>query len=109
MGRREVQAVVNTVVPCAHMAWPSNSAPALPWATFYLDGMEALYADGRVYATVNTWVVELYQKTADTALESALESAIETNFTPYSKSETWVESENCMQTVYAFTEIERSS
>lgn len=91
------------------MAWTSSAAPALPWATFYLDGMDALYADGKVYATINTWVVELYQKTCDTALEAALESAIVNNFTPYSKSEAWVESENCIQTVYAFTEFERST
>ena len=96
-----------TGVPSTHMAWPVNSAPPLPWAVFYLDDDLKLNADNRRWASRGTCVVELYQKAADPALEGKVESAINEAFGDYDKTETWVDSEDCLMTIYRFTVIER--
>ena len=107
MGRKEVQKAVTAAgLPCCHMAWLEGQAPPLPWCVFYLDDTDGVFADNTVRTFVNRWVVELYQKSADAALENALEQSLLDAFGPFIKSETWVRSENCLQTAYHFTEID---
>ena len=94
-------------IPMAHMFFPEGSAPPLPWTVFFLDEENGLYADDRVYAHVERWTLELYQRSSDSQLEERLEAAIERAFGPYSKEESWVEKENCLLTAYTFTCITR--
>lgn len=109
MSRKDVNAVLeSTGLPAAHMAWPVGSAPDLPWAVFYLEEDRKLNADNRRWATYGTWAVELYQRAADPEIEGKVEDALSEAFGDYSKEETWVESENCLMTVYRFTVIERN-
>lgn len=109
MGKAEIYTAISTVVPCVHMAWREGTAPALPWAVYYLDESSSLFASNTRYANVNRWTVELYQKSSDLTLETQLETALDTNFGGYSKSEAWIDTENCVQTTYMFTEIERTN
>lgn len=109
MSRKQVAAALKASgIPFAHMAWPVNQAPDLPWCVFYLDEDSRLHADNRRWASYGSWIVELYQKAADSAVEEAVEDAVATAFGDYSKSETWVDSEDCLMTSYRFTVIERS-
>lgn len=106
MSRADVVAAVKAAgIPCVHMAWPKGSAPRLPWAAFYLDSQSGAEADDSVYAPVMRWVVELYQKEPDEALEARLEGSLQAAFGPFDKSESWVEQEGCTQTAYRFTQI----
>lgn len=95
-------------IPFAHMTWPVNQAPDLPWCVFYLDEDYAFNADGKRFITYGYWTVELYQKAADSAIEKQVEDAITQAFGDYRKSETWVDEEDCLMTSYAFTVIERN-
>ncbi len=108
MSYADVQTCVESAgIPCVHTAWPAGSAPQLPWCVFYLDESDGFYADGTAFAESESWVVELYQRSRDAAVEATLESAIRSRFGPFRKTEGWVESEGCLQTAYYFTEIER--
>ena len=108
MSHVDVQSAINAVVPCTHMAWPSGKAPeSLPWAVFYLDESDGLYADGIRYVDRNSWVVELYMKSRDAELESRIDAAITDSFGAFRKTEAWVASEQCLQIAYYFTEIQR--
>lgn len=107
MSRADVVAAVRAAgIPVVHMAWPKGSAPRLPWAAYYLDDQDGMYADDEVWAAVERWVVELYEREPDEDLEALLESSISEAFGPFDKSETWVESEGCTQTTYRFTQTE---
>lgn len=107
MGRREVMAAATSVgLPCAHMAWLEGQAPSLPFAVFYIDQTDGMFADNRMHTLVNNWVIELYQRQADEALEKALEESIQDSFGGFRKTEAWVDKEKCLMTAYYFTEIE---
>ncbi len=107
MSRADVQGCVSSVVPCAHMAWPKGCAPELPWAVFYASGRRGKAADNRTASRTTEWCVELYERSGDSVLEDALEAAIEAAFGPCSVTEAWVEEEQCLQTSYYFTSVER--
>lgn len=104
MARKEVQAAISPILPCAHMAWRKGSAPNLPWCVFYEDDMGGFYADGEI-SSITHWTLELYQEYCDSAIEKQIEEAIVSNFSPFSRYETWVEEEGAILTVYQFTEI----
>lgn len=105
-GESVVAAISSVPLPCAHMAFPIGSAPALPWCVYYLDEMDGYAADNTLLAKRNRWVIEHYWKVHDDAIEASLEQAILDNFGAYTKTETWVDTENCVQTTYYFSEIE---
>ena len=105
--RAEVFAALSkSGIPVAHMAWPKGSAPELPWCVFYLDDAKALFADDDFRCRHGTWACELYQESASSETEEAVEKAIHDAFGGYDKAETWVESEDCLMTVYRFTVVE---
>lgn len=105
MSHADVKSCIESAgLPCVHMAWPTGSAPGLPWCAFYADSTDGFYADGRNYVRRTSWVVELYQSPRDPAVESALESAISRRFGPFRSTEGWVASEGCVQTSYYFTQ-----
>ena len=109
MSRKAIVAALDAIgVPCAHVAWPVNAAPPLPWAVFRLEDDAKLNADGTRWATLGRWVVELYQRASDPELESKVENAITQAFGDYDKFEIWVDSEDCLMTSYRFTVIERN-
>lgn len=107
MSAADVYTAVSSVMPCAHMAFPIGAAPPLPWCVYYLDEMDGYAADNRLHAKRNNWIVEHYWKDYDEGIEAALEAAIGDAFGMFTKTETWVETENCVQTSYHFAEIEK--
>ena len=106
--KRVASALEATGVPFAHLRWPLNQAPDLPWCVFYLDEDNVFNADDRRWITRGRWVVELYQRAADSAIEKQVEDAITQAFGDYRKTETWVDTEDCLMTTYRFTVIERN-
>jgi hypothetical protein len=96
-------------MPCAHMAFPIGNAPNLPWCVYYLDETEGIAADNRLHVRRNRWIVEHYWKDYDEEAETALEMALEQSFGVFTITESWVDTENCMETAYYFTEIEKES
>lgn len=106
MSAKEVYKAVSSVMPCAHLAFREGSAPELPWCVYYLDDIDGFAADNRFAAKKNHWVVEHYWRNYSEEKESALEKVLEEKFGTFSKSEVWVDDENCCQTAYYFSEID---
>lgn len=105
MSKEDVFAVAQDAgIPAAHMAWPVGSAPALPWLVFYVESQYGTYADNTIYKPSPRWAIELYQRTCDDELVEKVEASILERFGPFSKTESWVEDENCLQTTYYFTD-----
>lgn len=105
MSKEDVFAVATDAgMPAVHMAWPIGSAPALPWAAFHVSSQSGMNADNTLYAPSTRWAFELYQKTSDGELEARVEQSILGRFGPFSKTESWVEDENCLMTTYYFTD-----
>lgn len=106
MSKQDVMGVAQDVgIPATHMAWPVGSAPALPWMAFYVSSDDGIYADDTVFKQNIRWALELYQRTCDDDLVSRVEESVLRRFGPFSKTETWVEDENCLQTTYYFTDL----
>lgn len=105
MSKQDVIAVgTDAGIPAVHMAWPIGSAPPLPWLAFHVESQRGIYADNTVYKATPRWVLELYQRTCDDALVKRVEESVLRRFGPFTKSEAWVEDENCLQTTYYFTD-----
>lgn len=92
-------------IPSVHMAWREGTAPELPWCVFYIEDTDGVFADNSITVSSTKWVVELYQRQSKQDVEDAVEAAILSAFGPFTKSEAWVEKENCIQTSYYFKEI----
>ncbi len=107
MSHKDVYKCVSAIVPCTHLAYPTGKAPALPWAVFELDTSDGMYADNKKYATVNKWTLELLENARDEALERKIEDALTETFSPCEVEEAWLESEQCVQVRFNFTEIEK--
>lgn len=106
MAHEDVYAVVSRFVPCAHMEWPDDSAPDLPWACYLLDYDKPVVADDAQVAVRRRWMVELYEKRRDAALEKGLADALRERFGSVRRDENWIENDNMLQVVLSFYEIE---
>lgn len=110
MSKETVAEVIKSCnIPCAHASFVRGSAPSLPWATFYVEGVDGFAADNVIYTQKTNWAIELVQRSSDTELEHALENAIVANFSPFDKSEYWDNNEHCLITTYYFIEIEEGN
>ena len=105
MAHSDVYACVSAVVPCRHMEWPDDSAPALPWAVYTCED-DPIVADDFQMAVTHRWTVELYEKRRDAELERELGDAIVAAFGNYTKRESWIASQDCLMVTYDFREIE---
>lgn len=104
MSREDVfSALKSTGIPWAHMAWSKGKAPDLPWGVYTAEE-PGFAADDKNYSGSARYTAELYTKSYDPALVKAVEEAI-APWGKHSKTEAWVDEENCLVTYFEFTEI----
>lgn len=106
MAHQTVVSAVAEFVPITHMEWPLDTAPALPWACYYLDRDYPICAEDAQVATKNRWVVELYERNRDKQLEREIRSALMAKFTAVRVEESYVENDNMLLVTFTFYEIE---
>ena len=106
MSHESVYAAVSQHVPCCHMEWPDDTMPPVPFACYMLDYDQPLCADDVQIAVRRKWMVELYEKRRDRALEEALANSLRESFGAVRRDENWIENDNLLQVVYTFYEIE---
>jgi len=106
MSHETVYAAVSKHVPCCHMEWPGKAEPPVPFACYLLDYDRPICVDDVQVAVKRKWMVELYEKRRDRALESALADELRGAFGSVRRDENWIENDNLLQVVYTFTEIE---
>lgn len=86
-------------LPLAYRLFPEGESPGLPYVVWYVDSESNFAADGENYHTIRHLTVELYTRRKDIANEAKVESALNT-LGIWSKTEEYISSEKCIQTVY---------
>lgn len=86
--------------PYAYYQFPEGTAQPCPFICFYYRGRNDLMADDRNYAEVAQLVIELYTDDKDFALEQTVENMLTENDIPYSKMESYIDSEKMIMQTY---------
>lgn len=92
-----IQGFTNKV---AYWAFPERAAPTLPFICFYEHGYDSMSADGINFYNAKQITVELYTENKLTETESKVETALTSAELFYTKSEEWLESEECWMITY---------
>ena len=79
---------------------PENPAPAPPFITYQFCDNNDLMADNQNYVAVDNFQVELYTNKKDLAKEKLVQDKLKELNLPYSKTETYLETEKMRQVVY---------
>ena len=106
MSHKDVNAAVSKHVPCCDMEWPEDKNPPVPFACYLLDYDRPICAGDEQIAVRRKWIVELYEKRRDKALEKALADELRESFGSVRRDESWVENDNLLVVTYSFYEIE---
>lgn len=88
----------------AYRAFPVGEAPSLPFICYLLTSSDNFLADNTVYYQIQEYDIELYSHNKDEISESLIEQALNENGLIWSKSEDFIDSENCYQITYT-TEV----
>ena len=95
----------STGLPVAYYCFPSddpeNPVPPLPFLVYLVTGTNNFSADGIVYHCIQSVQIELYTDLKDPALEAVVEKALADAGIYWERSETYIESERCWETIYS--------
>lgn len=97
------QALKSLGMPVAYgefKSTPENPAPAPPFITYQFAYSSDLIADNQNYVDVSNFQIELYTAVKDLAKETRVQDKLKELRLPYSKTETWLESEDLRQVIY---------
>lgn len=79
---------------------PENPAPPPPFITYQYAYSGDIMADNQNYVEAGYFQVELYTAKKDSATEKLVEDKLKELRLPYSKIETWLDSEKLRQVIY---------
>ena len=79
---------------------PDNPAPPPPFVCFFYPRSNNVRADNTTYLRVDALTVELYCDEKRFDLEAAIEAILDEHELPWVKTETWLDSENMLMTIY---------
>ena len=77
-----------------------NPVPTSPYIAYLFSNSGDLMADDRNYVEISDFQVELYTTKKDLQSEALVQNKLKALELPYSKSETWIESEKMYQVIY---------
>lgn len=107
---RELVAALSEVgLTGRYEAYPVGKAPAPPFYVYTVDDQGERYADNGTYARLPRMHVELFEKSADPALEESVRDALETAFGPVEQVGSWSQSEMCHIEQYDYTYTKEES
>lgn len=89
----------------AYRFFPVGQAPALPFICYEVTESRNVIGSNTVIKEVLDVDIDLYSKQKDTASEGLIESALNTAKIPWNKTETYIESEQCLMVTYSITLI----
>ena len=102
-----VHAVKSTGTPVVAVRWPKGTSQATPYVCWVLDATRNAYGDDRVAKVIGRYEFELYADQRTMALEKSIEAEFDAAGISWSKSGTYVESEDLIETVYSMDLIEK--
>lgn len=79
---------------------PENPAPAPPFITYQFAYDSDKKADNQNYVSIENYQVELYTRYKDPVTEKKVQDLFKSLRLPYSKTETYLDSEDLYQVVY---------
>jgi len=101
MTYKEIATMVGSIgVPFSYYQFSEDTAEAPPFVCFYFPGDSDLKADDSNYATIRPLTIELYTDNKDFTLEATVEGVLASNGLPYSRDETYIESEKLYMTTF---------
>lgn len=77
-----------------------KDTPSPPFITYQFAYSNDMMADNQNYAEISNFQVELYTADKDLAVESAVQNKLKELGLPYTKTETWIDSEKLYQIIY---------
>ena len=89
-------------LPFAYTHFAEGEAPGTPYICFMESASDNFSADGRAYAKISEFHIELYTDVKDPTTEQKLEAELDALSIFYNKQETYIESENLYQVLYIF-------
>lgn len=89
-----------TPVPFAYYQFTADTAKEPPFICYYFTQSDDFGADNINYAPIRRAVIELYTDKKDFSLEQAVEALLASNELVYTKSETYIDSEQMQLTSY---------
>lgn len=101
MTYKEVATMVSSIgVPYAYYQFPEDTAQPTPFVCFYYPGDNDLKADDSNYAIIRSLTIELYTDEKDFTLEATVESVLTSNGLPFSRTESYINSEKMYLITY---------
>lgn len=101
----EISQMISAVgIPYAYHHFEEGSGQQPPFITFYYQGDNDFIADNINYQAVRPLTIELYTDNKDFALEAAVESVLTANDLAFSRTETFIDSEQMYMVTY-YTEV----
>lgn len=104
MTLKEIADMINAMgFPFAYYQFepdPENPPPAPPFVCFYYPADDDFMADNGNYAPIKRLVVELYTDNKDFAAEAAVETQLAANGLPWSRTETYIDTEKLYMVNY---------
>jgi len=92
------QGLQATGLPVAYRTFKSPTTP--PFLVYLFAYKSDLMADGQNYLEIDNYQIELYTKNKDPATERLIQNKLKELGLPYSKTETFLQSEGLFQLVY---------
>jgi len=101
MTTSQIAALIASIgFPFAYDHFPEKSAPDLPFICFRYDQQNNFNADNTTRQKIASLSVELYTANKDIASENAVEAVLVANDMPYTKTETYIDSEKLYLNLY---------
>ena len=97
------QALKSIGLPLAYHSF--KTAPTPPYLVYLFTYSNDMIADNQNYVEISNFQVELYNTKKDPATEKRVEDKLKELESPYTKTETFVESEGLFQVIYLFQVI----
>lgn len=101
MTRTEIAIMIAGIgLPYAYDHFSKDDAQSPPFICFLYPNSDDFLADNINYARITALVIELYTDEVDFDLEAAVESTLIAAELPYTKVQTYIDSEKMYQTSY---------
>lgn len=98
---QEISQMIDSIgLPYNYYQFEENSAPALPYVLFYYPQRTDVIADNKNYALKTALNVELCTEEKDFATEASVEAVFIANDIPFTKTETYIDSEKMYMILY---------
>lgn len=98
---REINNMIDEMgLPYDYYQFPEDSAPPLPFIVFYYPQRNDFQADNKNYTLITALNVELCTDQKDFSLETQVEAVFNSHEIPYTKTETYIDSEQMYMILY---------